>query len=116
MATEEQVRGSLEGILIPGAMRSLVSMNLFGFTPWIFPIARKRFEQFLKGLAADELKAEYVLPTMVDQLMHDEGLSVDVLKTDATWFGVTYREDKPLVTEALAKLHASDEYPTPLWK
>ncbi|MEA4927753.1 MAG: sugar phosphate nucleotidyltransferase [Candidatus Limiplasma sp.] len=94
---------------------SLVSMNLFGFTPWIFPIARKRFEQFLKGLAADELKAEYVLPTMVDQLMHDEGLSVDVLKTDATWFGVTYQEDKPLVQEQLLEMHQDGIYPDTLF-
>jgi hypothetical protein len=42
--------------------------------------------------------------------------TLDVLPTDATWFGVTYREDKPVVTESLATLHAEGSYPTPLWK
>ena len=94
---------------------SLVSMNLFGFTPWIFDVAQKRFDKWLQTLAADELKAEYVLPVMIDQLMHDDGLSVDVLPTDATWFGVTYQEDKPFVQEQLRKMHAAGVYPEKLF-
>lgn len=94
---------------------SLVSMNLFGFTPWIFDAAQKHFDQFLRGLKPDEMKAEYVLPVLVDQLMHEEGLSVDVLSTDAVWFGVTYKEDKPYVQTQLKKMHDQGVYPEKLF-
>lgn len=94
---------------------SLVSMNLFGFTPWIFDIAQHRFDAFLKGIMPGDIKAEYVLPVLIDQMMHDEGLSVDVLPTDAVWFGVTYKEDKPFVQEQLKKMHAAGEYPATLF-
>ena len=93
----------------------LVSMNLFGFTPWFLEAAEKRFEAFLKGLPADELRAEYVLPTATDDLMRDEGLTVDVLTTDAEWFGVTYQEDKPYVQRQLKAMHLSGHYPDRLF-
>lgn len=94
---------------------SIVSMNLFGFSPWIFDIAQKRFEAFLDSLSPSELKAEYVLPVLVDELMHEEGLTVDVLKTDATWFGVTYKEDKPFVQQQLKTMHEEGVYPDKLF-
>lgn len=94
---------------------SLVSMNLFGFSPSIFASAQKHFEQFLASLAPGELKAEYVLPVLVDQLMREEGLAVDVLTTDATWFGVTYQEDKPFVQAQLRAMHADGTYPETLF-
>ena len=94
---------------------SLVSMNLFGFTPWIFEIAQKRFDDFLKALKPEDIKAEYVLPVLIDQMMHGEGLSVDVLPTDAVWFGVTYKEDKPFVQAQLSKMHAEGVYPEKLF-
>ncbi len=94
---------------------SLVSMNFFGFTPWFFTVAQARFEQFLGSLAPTELKAEYVLPVLVDQAMHSEGLSVDVLSTDCVWFGVTYPEDKPYVQDELQKMHANGSYPAKLF-
>ena len=82
---------------------------------WIFDVAEKRFAEFLKSLKADELKAEYVLPVLIDQMMHDEGLAVDVLPTDAVWFGVTYKEDKPFVQEQLRAMHADHTYPEKLF-
>ena len=94
---------------------SLVSMNLFGFTPWLFEMAQRKFDAFLKSLSADELKAEYVLPVLIDQLMREEGLSVDVLPTDATWFGVTYQQDKPFVQGQLAQMHRDGLYPDTLF-
>ncbi len=94
---------------------SLVSMNFFGFTPWFFTVAEARFKAFLASLSPTELKAEYVLPVLVDQLMHGEGLSLDVLPTDATWFGVTYQEDKPYVQEELRKMHQQGDYPERLF-
>lgn len=93
----------------------LVSMNFFGFTPWLFEKAQERFEAFLKSLSPTELKAEYVLPVLVDQLMHEEGLKIDVLSTDAVWFGVTYQEDKPHVQAELKKMHANGTYPEKLF-
>ncbi len=94
---------------------SLVSMNFFGFTPWFFGVAEKRFEAFLTSLAPTEMKAEFVLPVLVDQLMHSEGLSVDVLPTDSTWFGVTYQEDKPFVQAELKQMHDRGGYPEKLF-
>ncbi|MFH1513528.1 MAG: sugar phosphate nucleotidyltransferase [Bacillota bacterium] len=93
----------------------LVSMNLFGYTPWFFRIAEKRFEAFLKGLRRDEQRAEYALPTLTDQMMRDEGLTVDVLTTNAAWFGVTYQEDKPFVQQQLKAMHDSGFYPKTLF-
>lgn len=94
---------------------SLVSMNFFGFTPWIFQVAEKRFTDFLSALTPADLKAEYVLPVLVDQLMHEEGLSMDVLPTPAVWFGVTYHEDKPHVQAALQQMHDNGDYPATLF-
>lgn len=93
----------------------LVSMNFFGFTPWLFEKGAERFEKFLKSLSPTELKAEYVLPVLVDQLMHEDGMKVDVLSTDAVWFGVTYQEDKPYVQNELKKMHESGIYPEKLF-
>ena len=72
------------------------------------------FESFLGALPEGEIKAEYALPTMVDKMIHTEVLSVDALATDAVWFGVTYKEDKPYVAEELGKMHESGLYPEKL--
>ena len=94
---------------------SLVSMNFFGFTPWLLEKGEEYLTAFLKALSPSELKAEYVLPVLVDQLMHKEGLKVDVLSTDAVWFGVTYQEDKPYVQAELKKMHDAGVYPDKLF-
>jgi len=93
----------------------LVSMNFWGFTPWLFEKGQERFEKFLNSLSPTELKAEYVLPVLVDQLMHEDGLQVDMLSTDATWFGVTYQQDKPYVQAELKKMHENGTYPSKLF-
>ena len=95
---------------------SLVSMNFFGFTPSFFAVAEKRFHTFLSDIPSDDVKSEYVLPVLVDQMMHDEGLTVDVLPTDSSWFGVTYQEDKPFVQEALRFMHERGDYPSHLFR
>lgn len=89
----------------------LVSMNLFGYTPWFLDVAQRRFSDFLKTLKPDEQKAEFVLPTLTDDMMRGDGLTVDVLTTDATWFGVTYQEDKPYVQSRLLEMHRQGVYP-----
>ena len=98
-------------ILDPNA---LVSMNFWGFAPSVFDTAEKRLEAFLKDPTGDPLKKEFVLPGLVDTLMHEEGMKVEVLSTDAVWFGVTYREDKAYVTGELKKLHDAGVYPPAL--
>ena len=91
-----------------------VSMNFWGFTPWIFGKLEEYFATFLKGLAPDAIKAECLLPVFVDKLMHEGELTVPMLTTVAVWFGVTYKEDKPFVQAELRKLHESGVYPASL--
>ena len=92
---------------------ALVSMNFWGFTPWFFEAAERELTDFLAG-PGDPLTKEYALPTLVDKLMHTSGLTVEVLSTDAVWFGVTYREDKTYVMGELQKLHDAGQYPPAL--
>lgn len=94
---------------------SLVSMNMFGFTPWFLEVAEKRFHAFLRGLEPDAQRAEYVLPTLTDHMMAQDGLTVDVLTTHAKWFGITYQEDKPFVKKQLIAMHQSGFYPEALF-
>lgn len=93
-----------------------VSMNLWGFTPWIFGELERYFYDFLRGLSPDEQKRECVLPGMVDAGIRAGKLDVSVLRTGSEWFGVTYREDKASVSAALRALHESGRYPENLWK
>ncbi len=98
-------------ILDPNA---LVSMNFWGFAPSFFDAAERYLKDFLFSADGDPLKKEYVLPALVDTMMHQDGLKVQVLSTDAIWFGVTYKEDKAYVTGELKKLHDCGAYPPAL--
>lgn len=90
---------------------ALVSMNFWAFTPWIFAKLEKAMDAFVKRLAPDDLKTEYPLPVMIDEMMRAGEITVDVLETDAVWFGVTYPEDKLYVRGELRKLHDQGAYP-----
>lgn len=92
---------------------ALVSMNFWGFTPWLFPKAEAALEAFLRA-PGDEMKKEYPLPQLVDTLMQEAGLRVEVLSTDAVWFGVTNPQDKAQVMAELQKLHQAGAYPPAL--
>lgn len=92
---------------------ALVSMNFWGFTPWLFPQAESALETFLRA-PGDEMKKEYPLPQLVDTLMQEAGLRVEVLSTDAVWFGVTNPQDKAQVMAELQKLHQAGAYPPAL--
>ena len=92
-----------------------VSMNFWGFTPWIFEKLEAFLTEFLKSLAPDNVKGEALLPTMIGELIDRGELEVSVLHSGARWFGMTYREDKPAVQEELRRLHASGVYPQRLW-
>ncbi|MDO4355349.1 MAG: sugar phosphate nucleotidyltransferase [Clostridia bacterium] len=94
---------------------ALVSMNLWGYTPWMLATMKESFEAFLRQLPEAELKGELLLPVLVNQYMQEGRIRVSVSGTDSNWFGVTYQEDRPKVVERLQALHDAGEYPTPLW-
>ena len=110
--TIRDIHDNPDGVILdPDA---LVSMNLWGFAPSFFDAGKKYLDAFLKDDSGDPLKKECLLPALVDNLMHTEGLQVEVLSTDAVWFGVTYREDKEIVSAELQKLHDAGVYPAAL--
>ena len=91
-----------------------VSMNMWGFTPALFGELEARFTAWLDANAARE-KAEWYIPFVVDELVHEGKATVDVLPTDSAWFGATYREDKPFVAAAIRRLVDAGEYPSNLF-
>ena len=102
-----------EGRLLNGD--ATVSMNFWGFHPAIFDDLEDYLTRFLKNIAPDDLKSECLLPALVDERIRSGALTVDVLHTDARWFGMTYKEDHPLVQAEIARLHESGVYPPELW-
>ncbi|SFS99177.1 Nucleotidyl transferase [Porphyromonadaceae bacterium NLAE-zl-C104] len=91
-----------------------VSMNMWGFTPDYFKYSNDYFVQFLKE-NAENLKAEYFIPLLVNHLIVNGNASVKVLDTPSSWFGVTYAEDRPGVVAKLKSLVDEGIYPSPLW-
>ena len=122
----QSVREALKVQLYPdGTLRDLardeslapdtvVSMNFWGFMPSIFPALREYFENFLRNEAGEDLKAECLLPVMVDQQMKAGKLEVSVLHSADKWFGMTYQQDRAVVAEELRKLHQRGDYPESL--
>ena len=104
------------GVFHPLPADTVVSMNFWGFQRGFMDAAWERFPAFLERAARENpLKAEYFLPSVVEELLSEGLASVRVLTTPDRWFGVTYREDKPAVVSALAALTASGLYPGRLW-
>lgn len=87
-----------------------VSMNMWGLPPAFLDELEKGFPAFLKGVPEGNLKAEYLLPKIIDQLVKEGRATVRVLDTQDKWFGVTYQEDKEAVVEAIRKLIADGVY------
>ena len=101
---------------LPLSPDTVVSMNIWGFQRNFMDAAWKRFPAFLeRALRENPLKAEYFLPYAVEQLLGEGQARVRVLPTPDRWYGVTYREDKPLVVSSLARLTAAGTYPENLW-
>ena len=92
----------------------IVSMNCWGFTPALFPGLDTQFRDFLAEQAGGP-KAEFYLPAGVSAMIGLDQAKVRVLPTESTWFGITYREDKPRVQAAIAELVAAGKYPANLW-
>ena len=91
-----------------------VSMNVWGFTPDLFGYLESMFIQFLKE-EGDALKSEYLIPSVVNNLIQTDKKSVHILHSSAKWFGVTYKEDKSYVMEEIKKLIKDGHYPKNLF-
>lgn len=97
----------------PVDAQSLVSMNMWGLTPEFIDVLEDGFIEFFDGIekgSEREMKAEYLLPIYIDELLKKGKVSVKVLKTSDKWFGVTYKEDKPAVVESFGKLIEAGVY------
>ena len=93
-----------------------VSMNMWGFTGGFMKELVKRFPVFLeKSIPENPLKCEYFLPFVVDELLQEKKAAVRVLTTQDKWYGVTYKEDKPVVVAAIQNLKDQGLYPQGLW-
>jgi len=93
---------------------SYVSMNFWGFSPAFFNEAENIFRDFVLANQGNE-KAEFYIPLVVDELMASAKTQVKILESNAKWMGVTYREDKPLVTEQIKVLVDEGKYPQSLF-
>jgi hypothetical protein len=91
-----------------------VSMNIWGFTPGIFDYLENAFAEFIK-VNADNPKAEIYIPAVVNELVVKDKASVRILPAKDQWFGVTYKEDKPMAVENIASLIRQGVYPDSLW-
>ncbi len=89
---------------------SAVSMNFWGLTPAYLTLLEEGFVTFLNGIGDNPLKAEYLLPIHIGNLLKEDKVSVKVLPTPDKWFGVTYAEDKDLVIASFKELYAAGEY------
>ena len=95
---------------------TLVSMNMWGFTHSILEEIRDGFPAFLEaGLKENPLKCEYFLPAVVSGLLEESRAAVKVLESEDKWYGVTYKEDKPVVVAAVQALKDKGLYPQKLW-
>lgn len=96
---------------------STVSMNMWGFSASILKELKERFSAFLDAnLESNPLKCEYFLPFVVDELLGEGKATVKVLKSMDKWYGVTYKEDKPVVVNAIQRMKDEGLYPQNLWE
>jgi UTP-glucose-1-phosphate uridylyltransferase len=100
--------------LFPLKDEDLVSMNLWGFHPTYFTHLRRQFNEFARE-NRNNPSAEFYIPLSIDQLIRTGLSRVKVLPNREFWYGVTYREDKPIVQKAFAELAKEGRYPVPLW-
>ena len=96
---------------------SIVSMNMWGFSNSILKELKERFKPFLDdAIKNNPMKGEYFLPFVVDELLQEHKATVKVLKSEDKWYGVTYKEDKPMVMAAVQNLKDQGLYPQNLWE
>ena len=95
---------------------TLISMNLFAFKPDVFEILEKGFIKFLTNPNTDLLKDEYLITNVICDNIESNNITLEVLKTTAKWYGVTYKDDKPEVVEAINTMIEKNEYNKNLWQ
>ena len=102
---------------VPVPEETIVSMNMWGFTSSILKELKGRFPAFLdRGLEENPMKCEYYLPEVVSRLLQEGRATVSVLAIEDKWYGVTYKEDKPVVEAAIRKMKEEGIYPEKLWE
>ena len=89
-------------------------MNMWGFTPVLFDYLRDMFKEFLKEFGT-EIKSEFLIPSVINDLIQSRREEVHVMRSNANWFGVTYKEDKPYVMGEILKLVDGNVYPQKLF-
>jgi hypothetical protein len=104
----------VDGQMVPLAEDTVVSMNMWGFTPALFPQLESSFVRFLQEQGA-QLKSECYIPSVVDGLLKRGEATTEVVNTSSRWLGMTYTEDKPIVRDGIRALIAQGEYPERLW-
>lgn len=113
--TAEGAAVQTEDGAVPIDVESEVSMNMWGLSPKFFEVLDKGFDEFLQKLDPENLKGEYLLPTIIGDLLKEGKMKVEVRKSHDEWFGVTYKEDKPDVVAAIQKLIKEGVYPEKLF-
>ncbi len=113
--TAEGAAVQTENGAVPIDVESEVSMNMWGLSPAFFDVLEKGFDVFLEKLDPENLKGEYLLPTIIGDLLKEGKMKVEVRKSHDEWFGVTYKEDKPDVVAAIQKLIKDGVYPEKLF-
>ena len=98
------------------AENTLASMNLLLFTPDIFQVLETRFTDFLEKNKGNLSKAEYQIPSVLNYCIKSKEKQIDMIETNATWYGVTYKEDKESIVQAISKLINKKKYPYKLWR
>lgn len=104
-----------DGNVTPIDPKSHVSMNMWGFTPEFLDVLEDGFKEFLSSIKEGDIKAEYLLPSIVDTMIKEKKAAVSVLESNDKWFGVTYKEDKPVVVASIKKLIDEGKYPESLY-
>ena len=112
---DNAVGDNVNGKGIPIALDSVVSMNMWGFTPEVLDLMTEDFPKFLDKLSEDDLKSEYLLPNIVGDFIEQKKVTVEVLTSPDSWFGVTYKEDLPIVIQSFHKLVEQGMYPEKLF-
>ncbi len=103
--------GSGQSVRLP--LDQPVSLNLFLLTPTLFPLLEGRFGDFLRQPNLE--KAEFYLPSALNSVMQSGEATVEALRTEASWIGVTHPQDRPLALARIEQVTAAGAYPTPLW-
>ena len=95
---------------------TLVSMNMFAFTSDIMDYLEEKYVKFFEDNKDNLMTCEYLIPTVVSDLITEGKVTCDILSTTSVWYGVTYKDDKEFVVSSLKALVDKGEYPKGIWK